>query len=608
MKRMRYIWSVMLAMVLLASCEEKLPEFDVTSIRFEAGWKEADLHLSAKVDYSSGVEIMEQGFVLELPVWHTGFWVDYEGDREVRTIKVPAGAEVTYVLPNEGWDEGLSCNAYAYLKTSAGNFRSDVVELNTMGPKEAQFTSLTHIPSAEGPWRGGGTLIIEGKNFSALKDNMKVCVVKKVETMGVTTLHIQELSGERIVATYPADQIGTVGEYEVQVSIGSRTYVLPQKMVIEGIRIRSVVPERPRHGEPVMMYLDNFTPGDVADILVDRPIDIEILEENYEGILFRVPEYPSCQYAITLIEKNGVMGDDFMLEVEPSWKELDMAKVGLDAIDIGDKGAGFVHRGSHVYYDGKNYVVNARKKLLTVFDTATMKWKQLDLPAVTQEWFLNNAQMFVCQGYLYMFVCMTTADMAGGFERWQYLCRMDLQTEQWEVVEEIDDADLMGERLTFAVTEDGIVYAAENNEYTNQYRLMEYRCSDGTWKESDHQLPAFAKLMGAYGNTLYYQNDSGIYAYTVGSGNQPVRITPSLTVWSFPVMADNFLYYIDEYTFCRVRMDVSEPKVERLGVPFVGLNFSSVLGFGMPVHVPEAPCLIWQPTYGDMKFYQYLPK
>ena len=355
-----------------------------------------------------------------------------------------------------------------------------------------------------------------------------------------------------------------------------------------------------------MMYLDNFTPGDVADILVDRLVDIEVLEESHEGILFRVPEYPSCEYEITLKERNGVLGEAYKLIVEPSWKTLDMAQVGLDVIDTGDRYGSFDLPGSCLYHDGKTYVMNRRKKLLTVFDTATMQWERLDLPSVIGDWAVNNAQMFVGQGYLYMFVCNST-HVGVDYVRRQYLCRMDLQTEQWEVLEEIAITDLMGEWLTFAATDDGVVYASEKNQYTNQYRLMEYHCSDGTWKESDLGLPRFAMLMGAYGNTLYYQSE-GIYAYTIGSGEQAVQITPQLNYRSYPVVADNFLYYIDGYTFCRVRMDVSEPKVERLGVPFVGLNFSSGLGFGMPVHVPEAPCLIWQPTYGDMKFYQYLPK
>jgi hypothetical protein len=93
-----------LATLMLASCEEKLPEFEVTTLSVQAEWQGFDLHLSSNMNLASGIEIQEQGFVVELPVNQLhGYWQDSPDTREKRTIRVPLGESLDYTLSSEGW-------------------------------------------------------------------------------------------------------------------------------------------------------------------------------------------------------------------------------------------------------------------------------------------------------------------------------------------------------------------------------------------------------------------------------------------------------------------------------------------------------------------------
>ena len=329
MKRISYIWSVLLA-ILLVSCEEQLPKFDVTTIKVKAEWIDHDLHLSSSVDIASEVEILEQGFVLELPVFESsGYWNDHNDAREKRTVKVPVGTDVSYVLLSEGWEPELTCTVYAYVKTSTGNYRSHVEQLKTTEPKKPEFTNLIHIPSEKGPYYGGGKLIIEGKNLTATKESVSVYLA------GIP-LDVVKVESERITALYPAMQWNQTGEYIVKFKKGKREYILPQKMGIDGIQILSINPEKPRHGEKVTMYLENFTPGYIKAHIASNVInvDIEILEQTEEYITFHAPEYPSTHFEIQLQDKYGIWSASFVIDINTLWKKLDLADVGLESVQL----------------------------------------------------------------------------------------------------------------------------------------------------------------------------------------------------------------------------------------------------------------------------------
>ena len=613
MKRMRYIWSAWLAVVLLASCEEKLPEFEVTTVTIGAEWKDANLHLTTGMDLASGVEVIEQGFVLELPVYiGGGHWHDYPDSREKRTVKVPAGT-TEYTLLSEGWEPGLKCTVYAYVKTNAGNYRSRVEELDTPEPAYPEFTGFTHTPSEDGPWVGGGTLVIEGKNFMAAQGALSVFVVK--EPAG-SQLVIQELTPDRIVASYPGGQFGQVGEYEVKVIIVGREYVLSQKMVVDGIRILSIEPEKPRHGEKVKMYLENFKPGSLRNVDVPPSTGLDILEEADGCITFRAPEYPAGEFTLQLQDNFMIWSKPFVMTMAAAWKELDLAQVGLESLQL-NTDAWLSPKLQHsIFHDGKTYLLDYKTSHLLVFEGDVPRGRELPLPEMDfpgDGWNPVNAKLFAWKESLYLFAsAVFPGDMEHDYAHKQYLCRMDLQTERWELVEEIPESVLSDDNLTFAVTEDGVAYASSISHSPWQYKLMEYHITEGVWKESARSLPAYSRLMGSRGNTLYYHDysgDGGIYGIDFSSGEGAVKVLEAYYPNEYFIVAGDYLYYMNGYTFCRTRLSPPYLEEERLGTPCLGVYlYDWDYCWGVPIHASDAPCLLWQTPRQGLKFYRYIPQ
>ena len=587
MKRMRYMVGMLLACVLV-SCEEKLPEFDITTVTIRAEWQEHDLHLSSGLELAEGIDIKEQGFVLELPVLAGGVWVDYE--REQRTVKVPAGESLAYTLLSEGWKEGLTCTAFAYIVTNSGKYRSDKVEITTRpGAPEPVFTQVTHQPSAEGPYYGGGTVIVEGKHFNGNTSGIFV---------RVGGYHATVVGGSpgRVVARYPVGIYQQAGDYEVKVIYAEKEYTLAQKMVIDGIRILSTEPEHPRHGEPVKMYLENYTPGHIMDVLSGFwNVEIEVMEEGEGYVTFRTPVYPVGRFEVALLGKDAIRSKPHVLEVAPSWEELDLAQAGWPEKSFG-------YQSSWTHHDGKTYLTDTEHTALMVFDSATLRWKSVaypDVPNRTEYWM--NEQLFGYKNHLYLFVRINQWNTG---VVWQYLYRMDVDTCRWELVEEVDPAVLKGDYVRFAVTDEGVAYALREGE-----KLMEYDLENLTWKESAHSLPHSAVLIGGRGSKVYYREShigGMVCGVDLASGAQPERMMPEYSRQFF-VLDDDYLYYQREYAF--YRMSLSNPGAGEEFLGTLGLPaFEYDWGNGYLLPASGVPCLIWNTPSEGAKLYRYLPE
>lgn len=583
---MRYVVGLLLAVV-LASCEETLPEFDVTMVTLKAEWKNSDLHLSPDADLASGVEILEQGFVLELPVCNPGgYWMDYPDIREKRTVKVPAGT-AQYTFPSEGWKEGLSCSVYAYVKTGSGNFRSSVMELKTPVPPEVEFTGVVHQPDASGPWYGGGTLVIEGNNFHGASARVYVDGYE---------LGVVEGSPGRIVARYGGSMWNQAGEYPVRVNVAGRDYDLSQKMVMEGIQILSIEPERPRYGELVKMYLRKPVPGNILQIGTNFwEVNPEVVEDTDEYVTFRMPEYPADKFEFTLLDQFAVRSQPFTIKVEPSWMEvaLDPAIWDGQSLDVN----------SQAYHQGKSYFSNADHTALMVFDPVAAGWQKVAYPDIpNREWAFHQVKLCGWGDWLYMYACIIRdSSVEGGFARWQYLYRLGLKTGQWELLGEgeVTDSAQAYVAMDLVATEEGVIYLLEEGFNPDSYtKLMEYRLEDKVWKESAYSL--YGNLVGSRGNKVYWESGGDFYSADIGKGSQPERVLDlEYSVYN-AVVADDCLYYnYDEDVMCRLRLDQPGAQEERLGV---------VVYEGSKLTIPGADRLycIVQPWNGSAKFYQYI--
>ena len=583
MKRMQYIWSVLLACVLV-SCEEKLPEFDVTTLSMKAEWRDANLYLSSDIKLSSGVGIKEQGFVLELPVCSSAGY--YGSETEQRTVQIPVGESLEYTLLSEGWKEGLKCTAYAYVKTHIGNFRSGVVEVQTVSnAPQPVFTQVTHTPSAKGAYYGGGTVVIEGKHFNGMPRSAEV---------RANGLHMEVKEGGpgRIEARYSPYTFQDAGEYELEVTLMGQTYTLEQKMVVEGIRIVSVQPEHPRHGELVKMYLENYTPGHIIGTSSGYwNVDINIQEEAEGYITFRVPEYPVNQFNVRLVDRGGVASIPYALRPALSWEELDLEQSGWTASSL------YFAPYATTYHAGKTYQANGEHTALLVFDSATLGWQTIDYPDIPNRAnSMQNVKLFGYQDYLYLFA--SVIDWSTNI-RYSYLYRMGIDNGQWELVEEVDNTLLRVENAEFAVTDGGVVYVCD------KYGWMEYDLNSKTWKPSESKL-APSLVIGGRGNKVYCVVGDQICWADFTTDAQPVPMTESYPRKNF-VLSDDYLYYQKDEGFYRIALDKPDAKEESLGSLAFEPPFD-VCGYGLLLPASDVPCLIWQTPMDEVKLYQYIPE
>lgn len=608
MKRcMHYIWSMLLVWV-LASCEETLPEFEVTTISVQAKWEGYDLRLTTDMNLASGLEIQEQGFVVELPVYDIfGTWHDHPESRENRTLQVPVGEDLSLTIPSEGWGEGLTCTVYAYIKTRDGNYRSSIIETNTVAPPAPVFTKVTATADMAGSYYGGGTLLIEGKYFNGTPGVIRVTVD------GLDAEVLEVLPG-RIVAHYPSNWFNQAGEYIIKVSLGNHTYELEQKLVVEGIEILSVVPEHPRHGELVTLYLDNYVPGTIQSMSTGYwSIESDILEEGDGYITLRVPQYPAGKFNIALINQFGIRSKPYTIEVKPSWKELDLAQIGWT-------GQPWDVSLSWTYHAGKTYMTTYDHSVLMMFDSATLRYKDVPCPdvphLVASDPFNNNVQnvqLFGWKNYLYMFVCLyREPTMDNSSTHWQYLYRMDVQTEEWEFLEEIEESVLVGSNLKIAATDEGVAYAMYEGWDTSHFsRLLEYDLVNKVWKQSEKVFSEYGMMVGSRNNKIYYYDwyiDGGIHGVNLGAGTQPEEILPVQYPRQFMIVGEAHLYYQKEYTLCRIPLDQPGAEEECLGTLCLEQPFTSDWGYGLVLPGPDIPCLIWKTPNEGVKFYQYMPE
>ena len=589
MKRILYIGCMWLATLMLASCEEKLPEFEVTTLSVQAEWQGFDLHLSSNMNLASGIEIQEQGFVVELPVNQLhGYWQDSPDTREKRTIRVPVGESLDYTLSSEGWGPDLSCTAYAYIKTNAGNYRSAEIEKRTQdNPPQPKFTKITYVPTG----LFTGILTIEGKYFNGSPGRVELLIDECTAT-------VTDGGPGRIVAEchkYHALHEGE--EYEVKVKLGQNTYTLAPKWVVEGIRIVSTEPEHPKHGELVKMYLENYTPGTILGNSTGHyALSVDILEEAEGYITFRVPEYPVAYFDIALMNNFGIFSKPYRLEVKQFWQEQDLEQAGWP-------GHSFNVHAVRTYHAGKTYLSNEDHTALMVFDSATKRWKSVaypDLAHRSEYW--SNVQLFGHGDYLYLFLCLKKWN---DVVSWQQFYRMHVDTETWELYDEVDASVVKGDNLRFAATNGGIVYVSGAGE-----KLMQYDLNAKTWKAVECSLrPDVVTIIGGKDDKVYYYEthyEGKIYGVNLKTGEAPVQMLPSYYNIQALLLDDQYLYIQNEWSFSRVPLDAPGNE-ESLGILTLTPPFDYDKGQGFLIPAPEAPYVIWNTPNEGVKFYRYNP-
>ncbi len=164
MKRTIYFYNIgiiSLLIVLTSACKEELPTLYNANLTIKTSWIEHSFHLSADIEKSSNLKILEQGFIVDLPKYTNNEWYDYGSEMERRTIIIK-NDELFETTLTDQWEKDLRCYAYAYIKTNAGKFRSERIEMTTGVPPIPEIHYITNIPSRDGIYKGGGTLIIDG--------------------------------------------------------------------------------------------------------------------------------------------------------------------------------------------------------------------------------------------------------------------------------------------------------------------------------------------------------------------------------------------------------------------------------------------------------------
>ena len=139
----------------------------------------------------------------------------------------------------------------------------------------------------------------------------------------------------------------------------------------------------------------------------------------------------------------GIFSKPYRLEVKQFWQEQDLEQAGWP-------GHSFNVYSVRTYHAGKTYLSNEDHTALMVFDSATKRWKSVaypDLAHRSEYW--SNVQLFGHGDYLYLFVCLKKWN---DVVSWQQFYRMHVETETWELYDEVDASVVKGDNLRFAAT------------------------------------------------------------------------------------------------------------------------------------------------------------
>lgn len=532
--------------ICLHSCQEaELPMANFAKVDISATWENYGFSLSANVEKSNDVTILEKGFVIQpniLGVEPLNYVLNSSDEFK-------ANLEVN-------WGNNVQCNVYAYVKTTVGDFRSIIIDYITGDTHSPIITSVTMIPDETSFIGFSGKLVIEGKYFSTvLKDN-KVWI-------GDYENNVIEASMNKLVVKYNWSMTGT---FPIRVEVNSKMSIDKSFVEFKGQEFVSHTPLNPCYGGVVDFTMKNLDPdGDYKLQMQDyygnwQDVTIKIINRLNNSLQIRMyPVYflahepQSNKLKIRLYEINKhVYSPTYEIEMASMWKTY------MDKL-LGTFYTRYTIQGSKVYlydYDGCR---------LQCFDVTTQKWDFINNPISEFKNGDSTGTTIAVGNYVYVSYGLHNYDTSTGISTYTpCYYRYDIINEQWSVMPNMGEA--IGIKPMFVEGDDDILYILEEGS------LYKYIPENNEKELLYSNIPSDVNLTGFYDGDFYYNDATSLYRINDGT---------SQLLYDFSKDNPNRLFMNHDYTYCRIigkyaylkeqkgvfRIDISQnnPMLEPLG-------------------------------------------
>ncbi len=486
MKRYAVIYLSLFLTICMQSCQEaELPMADFAKVDISATWENYGFSLSANVEKSNDVTILEKGFVFMYPDFSDWYsWEDYDVKKEVYVLK---NADEFRCIVDKVLPENMPCQAYSYVKTNVGDFRSEYIGLHTGNLPTPIIHSITHEQDCIVPYSSRkGFLHIEGTNFLG-KSNWVDIIIKDDENKALN-IEIIKTTETSIIASYDSYDWRRIGKFPMTIKIAGKVVVSSNELFeVKGTVLKSIEPNAFKYGDIVTLHLDNYKMNE--DFSLYGISRYSLISQSENGIVLRLFPDMSGELKFRYYDERHRYSDELPIWILNPWK-----KIGNWDVAIGYNASSyFAYRDCIYTYDW------GIDKLIAYSPNSQTIDEILFESAINDTSDLIN--MFAIGNYLYFVLRKQSWEVDN-----QELHRYDLSTKEWmklnDVTEDIDNS-IYG---NIVVWDEHTVYAKDSYG-----RIVKYNVDEDSWQYHLFTIPNHSNLIGRYGDYLYYEYNRCIY-------------------------------------------------------------------------------------------------
>lgn len=552
MKQLIYYVSIIFCCV---ACEAKLTDYPYATVSINVTVEQNSFFFEGITSLQND-EILERGFVLLIPRRKRP--QGYADEVEIYQYKVvlQPHEQFKYRLQG-GWKEGTSCEAYAYIQTSNGYYRSPIKALKTPAPSAPV---IRRIEVSNGEY---GTLILTiiGSNFADDDASIQPCCNYfdyMMNQMFDLSFNIVSAKPDTLILETYTNASGEL-PFELTVNglaaTSKSTFIIPAP-----VELLSIEPQYPRCGESVILRMEGLKKEDFHWLYLNGyafmtqdvgPLAIEEVEDNL--IRFRLYTTIDINKAIKegnlFVSTKSSPAISTILPIKFSfpWERIGLLKYGIDYRGIG--------------HNGKIYWGDAYK--LVAYDIATAEYEVYNFPDKSPDWWCESLVLCVLNDYIYIYE-------PNEYYKDNRLLRFHTKTKKWEALGYLPNTPTWG--VSAVILNNKQIYI----NLGNGVGAYSFDTETNVLREADRLVEGYyVKYVGTYDNYVYYKGEDYYSIYRkalnqntgeelVFDANAYLKGGSDIGIMDI-VMADRYIYFV--YGICTFRIDVSSAdlSIESLG-------------------------------------------
>lgn len=552
MKQLIYYASIIFCCI---ACEAKLTDYPYATVSLNATVDQNSFFFEGITSLQND-EILERGFVLLVPRR-----MEVQGNAMIGIYQYKIVLQPDELFEHRlqgGWEKGTSCEAYAYIQTSNGYYRSPIKTLKTPAPA-APVINKVEVSNGE---YGAHLLTVIGENFA---DNA-TSIQPRCRYFDYMRNQVDDMDFE-IISAKPDTLVlktrtNASGELPFELTVNGLAATSKSTFTIPApVKLLSIEPQYPRCGESVTLRMEGLKKEDFHWLYLNGfegfwtqdvgPLAIEEVEDN----LIRFRLYTTIATDKTIKEGNVFISTKssqaistvLPFKISFPWKEVGSLKYGVDNRSIG--------------HDGKIYWGNAYK--LVAYGIATAEYEVYNFPDQSPDWWCQSLVLCVLNDYIYIYE-------PNEYYKDNRLLRFHTKTKEWEVLGYLPNTPTWD--VSAVILNSKQIYM----NLGNAVGAYSFDTETNVLKKTDKIAEGYyVKYIGTYDNYVYYKSEDSYSIYRkaldrntgeelyldvnsfLGGGNS-IRITDI-------VMTDRYIYFV--YDVCTFRIDVSSAdlSIESLG-------------------------------------------